>query len=121
MLPRTQQANLPELLEGELPRIRCRRSSQNSPSKYFGELLEVPLLDHFFKGGLTLVLPLSAHPVSPSAIQLGMDESLWILNAHRTLEEPVEDDHQDHYQNSANEARRKWVCHRQKRRHPKGV
>ena len=85
------------------------RTSENSPSKYFGELLEAPLLDHFFKAGLTLLLPLSAHPVSPSAIQLGMDESLWILNAHRTLEEPVDDDHQDHYQDSANEARRKWV------------
>src|SRR5215203_1935161 len=65
--------------------------------------------------------PLSAHPVSPSAIQLGTDESLWILNAHRTPEEPVDDDHQGHYQDSANEARRKWVRHRETWRHPKGV
>src|SRR5918993_89243 len=92
-----------------------------SPSKYFGELLEAPLLDHFFKSGLTLVLPLSAYPVSPSAIQLGMDKTLRILNAHRTPEEPVDDDHQGHYQDSANDARRKWVRPREKRRHPKGV
>src|ERR671914_185481 len=80
-----------------------------TPSKYFGDLLEAPLLDHFFKGGLTLVLPLSAHPVSPSAIQLGMDEALRIIHVHRSSEEPVHDDHQGHYQGSADEARCKWV------------
>ena len=85
------------------------RTSENSTSKYFGELLEAPLLDHFFKGGLTLVLPLSAHPVSPGAIQLGMDETLRIPHVHRTPEEPVHDDHESQHHDSANEARRKWV------------
>src|SRR5215207_2102553 len=50
-----------------------------------------------------------------------MDEALRILNAYGTLEELVHDDHQGHYQDSANEARRKRVRPREKWRHPEGV
>jgi hypothetical protein len=49
---------------------------------------------------------LSTHPVSPSPIQLGMDETLRILHAHRALEEPVHDDHQGYHRDTTNDARR---------------
>src|SRR5215204_1088710 len=63
----------------------------------------------------------SAHPVSPSAIKLGMDKTLRIFHAHGTPEELVHKEHQGHYQDCANEARHDWVYPREKRRHPKGV
>jgi hypothetical protein len=38
--------------------------------------------------------PLSAHPVSPRAIKLGMDKALRIFHVHRAPEDLVYDDHQ---------------------------
>src|SRR3712207_6106953 len=64
---------------------------------------------------------LSPHPVSPRAIQLGVGETLRILNAHWTLAEPVHDDYQRHNHDTVNDARRKWVCSRENRRHSNGV
>ena len=49
---------------------------------------------------------LTAHPVSPSAIQLWMDKMLRTFRVHRTLEELVHDDHQAQYKESADEPRR---------------
>src|SRR5215207_3345028 len=53
---------------------------------------------------------LSAHPVSPGTVQLRMDETLWILHALRTLEEPVHDDHQGQHHDAAHNARRKLAA-----------
>src|SRR5215204_5495854 len=64
---------------------------------------------------------LSAHPVSPRAIELRMDKTLWIFHAHRTPEDLVHKENQGHYQDSTNEARRDRVYLREERRHPKGI
>ena len=72
------------------------------------------------RDAILLLKPL-AYPVSPSAIELGMDKALRIFHMRSSPEDLVYDEHQGHYQDSANEARRKWVYPQEKRWHPKGV
>ncbi len=65
--------------------------------------------------------PLLAHPVSPCAIQLGMDETLWVLHVYGTLEESVDNYHQGYHHKSTNNARRKLAALGHERRLPEVV